>query len=1067
MDNIKKLIAKTKVKLISYYVINTVLKVFIILFSLVFINYLSDIFAISSQNLRSILWFLTLIFIIYLITKTILKTVQLKTADEYISLLIQEKNKNIKDDLIISVQLNKNTNPGTSQELSNAFIENTSSKISLNLMKNVVNFKNIKNAFFVFAVLLINFLLFLNQFTIKRYFLTFNSDTEFTVLPKDTTITAGSDVNIYVLTKTENSTPYIFYKEINGDWQQKKMKKTENKKYSEKIEKIMSDTEYYVTLLDNKSSKYNIKIVSPVSVSITKVEYIYPSYIGLPNKTETEGDIEAPKGTTIIISAEINRNIKEAFLLTDTNEKIKAGVSKNEITVQFVIQNQTEYWLEPALEAETITLPLKYKISISKNNAPSIDIIAPAMDVMISEDGRLKIVYSAEDDFGISEINIDYLALKKKMQVKSFSRPVKKILDEYEIIIPDLNLKPKDVIAYRLEVTDSGNFSEKLTSYSKTYSLEILSYELEHLLIEKEISEFNMALNEVLSRQLQSKTALTKQDLENASLMQKNAQELLNSSASDFKKTVNKMANDPFTSYPNYLEYKNLLDSANSIGNQKMNDAMNSLSNKQLDDANHIQDEIINDLKRLNAFSENITKNQKMEDMLSTTREMSDSADLIKEKLSDMKNMPDPEKLKELQKASDKLSDLISQLSEKLAKMPQETPKDFANNDKMKKIDLTEMKLATDEMKWSLEMGNIDKAIELAKKLSQQISDILNSVENSANSTNNDTYSELQSKVNESMGELDNIIQEQQKILTDTQKSDAKRIEKILTLQKELLKKLAEKQKRAITELSNSKIIIEKSTSTSPSIYNLYIQPEINMNSVLNEFTSQKVDKSRELLIQIIPELDNLSKYVNIIKASNLISTSKTTEEEILNELKNFSPDKNTIYNKDDFGQHKQLSENQKNNMQRTKTLKQKLSELSKQTLSLPSETLENISSSEKSMDSASGELTNSNLPPAVDFEKKALDELSNGKEALKNASEQMSQMAKSSGSRGGMGQPKIRTSGGGGYTGFRSGFVKIPSADDYKPPKEFRETIIESLRQKYPQKYDTIIKDYFKRLIE
>jgi len=147
--------------------------------------------------------------------------------------------------------------------------------------------------------------------------------------------------------------------------------------------------------------------------------------------------------------------------------------------------------------------------------------------------------------------------------------------------------------------------------------------------------------------------------------------------------------------------------------------------------------------------------------------------------------------------------------------------------------------------------------------------------------------------------------------------------------------------------------------------------------------------------------------------------------------------------------------------------LKQKLSELSDRTASIPSDAVGNISSSEKSMEAASGELSNSNIPSAIDSEKKALDDLLDSKEAIENASSQMKQMAGSGGAMGTSGQIRMRGNGAGGYTGFRTGFVKLPSKDDYKPPKEFREEIIKSLRQKYPQKYETIIKDYFKRLIE
>ena len=44
-------------------------------------------------------------------------------------------------------------------------------------------------------------------------------------------------------------------------------------------------------------------------------------------------------------------------------------------------------------------------------------------------------------------------------------------------------------------------------------------------------------------------------------------------------------------------------------------------------------------------------------------------------------------------------------------------------------------------------------------------------------------------------------------------------------------------------------------------------------------------------------------------------------------------------------------------------------------------------------------------------------------------------------------------------------GAVRIPGAGDYLPPKEFREEILESLKEKYPESQGGLIKDYFKRL--
>ncbi|MDD5687141.1 MAG: DUF4175 family protein [Elusimicrobia bacterium] len=1055
------------------YIVENITKIFIFLFFIVFINYFADIFNLSSYALRVSLWLVMIVFSIVFIMKIILKIIYLKTANEDIAILIQKKNSTLKDDLINAIQLKNNKYSETSSLFAEEFVRITSSKISKDLLKKFTDFKPLKNIIIVFLIFLVNFALFFNSLQLKRYLIPFLSAMEIAVLPGDISVNLGSDVNIRAVVKPDKSTPYLYFREANSEWHKKKMKKTGKGEYAEAIEKITDNTEYYVVVLDNKSHKYDVKITSPFTIADIKLEYIYPSYIGLPDKIVEESDIEAPVGTTVKITAQTNKKAKEAFLITDMNEKNKMDISKNLITSQFVIQNQTEYWIEAvSIDGDIYRQPVKYKVSVTKNSPPVIEIVAPACDIIVSENEKLKIIYSAEDDFGISEINIDYLTLKKQVKIKSFIKPTQKILDDYEISVADLGLKPGDVIQYRLEVADNNIYPAHLTGNSKTYSIEVMSYEMEHKIIEDEISDFNRKLQEILSRQLQSRTSLAKRDIENAANMQKNAQELMNKATDEFSKTVEKMANDPLTDYNAYSEYKNLLEAAKTIGEQKMNEAEDSLSNKQYDNAERVQDEIIEELKRLGVFSEDIAKKQKMEDMLSTVRDMADTSSDIEQNLKDMKNFSDPEKMKKLQEANEKLSKLMEELSKKVSEMPQKLPEDFANDENVKKIDLTEMRSAADEMKWSLQSGNIDKAIELAEKLSKQISDILNTMENSSNSTTSSAQQKLQKETEESLNDLDKIVEEQRKILNSTQELDMQRAKKILSLQKELLKKLVEKQKLAMSRLNDSKTIIEKSTTTHPSVFNLYVQPETQMGIVLKEFTDEKIEKSNELLITIIAELENISKNVNIKKSAEYVLSSKTIEQEILNELKKFAPPKTSIFTENDLEKHNQLSKTQKLNQKQAQLLHKKVLGILSKTLSIPSDAAKKILSSQEAMGSASDELSNANDPSAVDFEKKALNDLLSGKEGLEGALSQMGQ-ASSMGGKGSMGMGgKFRTRGNrgnkeGGYTGFREGFVKIPSIDEYKPPKEFRESIIESLRQKYPQKYETIIKDYFKRLIE
>ncbi|MBI3289236.1 MAG: hypothetical protein HYZ74_06935, partial [Elusimicrobia bacterium] len=42
---------------------------------------------------------------------------------------------------------------------------------------------------------------------------------------------------------------------------------------------------------------------------------------------------------------------------------------------------------------------------------------------------------------------------------------------------------------------------------------------------------------------------------------------------------------------------------------------------------------------------------------------------------------------------------------------------------------------------------------------------------------------------------------------------------------------------------------------------------------------------------------------------------------------------------------------------------------------------------------------------------------------------------------------------------------VRLPSADDYRPPRELREELERSLREPRPAAHDSAIKEYFRRL--
>ncbi|MCK4802487.1 DUF4175 family protein, partial [bacterium] len=173
------------------------------------------------------------------------------------------------------------------------------------------------------------------------------------------------------------------------------------------------------------------------------------------------------------------------------------------------------------------------------------------------------------------------------------------------------------------------------------------------------------------------------------------------------------------------------------------------------------------------------------------------------------------------------------------------------------------------------------------------------------------------------------------------------------------------------------------------------------------------------------------------------------------------------VFKKEDILELERLAKKQKELESRTEKLKQKLEELSGKTSAIGPEIISNMEKASLAMDEASGELEKKRTEPALEKEREALYYLAQGKEGLAAASKKLMELAKKGGKPlVGFLQPRGGTLPG-GRMGFREGYVKIPEAHEYQPPKEFRQELLEALKEKYPEIYKELIKQYYRRLTE
>ncbi|MBK8576400.1 MAG: DUF4175 family protein [Elusimicrobia bacterium] len=117
------------------------------------------------------------------------------------------------------------------------------------------------------------------------------------------------------------------------------------------------------------------------------------------------------------------------------------------------------------------------------------------------------------------------------------------------------------------------------------------------------------------------------------------------------------------------------------------------------------------------------------------------------------------------------------------------------------------------------------------------------------------------------------------------------------------------------------------------------------------------------------------------------------------------------------------------------------------------------LSSASVEMEGASQALRTFLILPAQGKQEKALELLRDAHENLSNALKNMQSLSQGSGAGG----KHLRRVGGSGGARGTTGDVNLPRADDFRPPMEFRQEILDSMKESYPKDQEAPVQDYYR----
>jgi len=596
------------------------------------------------------------------------------------------------------------------------------------------------------------------------------------------------------------------------------------------------------------------------------------------------------------------------------------------------------------------------------------------------------------------------------------------------------------------------------------------------------------------------------------------------------KELLPRMVADPLGSFQVYSEYESMKEGLEYLKDEKMAEVRSTISEaikakssdreKYLERAKSEQEEVISELEKMSLLAQDLLQDEKMRDLLETAQDLLDSQTDLAKRLEEFGKEVDKRELEELKKSLAEISKLMANLLNSLSQIPETLPEEFINQDAIKSLNLGEISKQIGDMADKILSGNLEDALRIAKDLLKMISSTVAILQAGAGqATSSGNFSEISNKADVYSQELDKLIEEEKELVDRTSQLDKKRLEALFRKQEALLKELANLQKEVIEEtkklfegLKNKLNYIE----IYPAIYQNLSFLLRNMDEILTELSGETPRRAKELLKECIDRLKGISGLIDTFRIKivtdkekisddlsklskerkegeelpsqerDLLSLREVLEEkerdasgvgEKIGELRKreeeieksleFEEEEAEVFEQEELSELESLAERQRDVEASTGKLRQKIEELSSKTSAIGPKIISDMEKASSAMDRASQELENKKTEPALEKEREALYYLSQGKEGLASASRKLAELAK------GAGKPLVgflQPRGGklpGGRFGFREGYVKIPEPNEYQPPKEFRQELLEALKEKYPEVYRELIKDYYRRLTE
>ncbi len=921
---------------------------FLFIISGVFINYGSFIRTIIFWGIISGYILLSLIIsTIYLIKKNFPKNQASNKFIEKYAEKLEKVHPEIGDDLPFSVSIYKSflNNNNISSEESEYFsfplaeynLKRVSNKYKNKDFSSFIPFNKIKKllrgGIILVLFIIVSFLFFskplfssFNKFINYNYeYTSDNESIRFEVNPGDVKVLKGG--NLIITARLSSLDPDLTIEKIEfttetltseGVWipdrKEEIINNNERNVFTVVLQNITTETRYFFSYKDVKSSEYKISLLDYPVVKFLNINVIPPEYTRIKRFTleNTDGNILCPEGSEIeflitsnkeLSSAGIELSIEESNIksIDKINEPdfITFSTDKNTANGKFIAKETCNYRFILKDNEGSINRENNYhQIKVIYDSPPQIRIIEPVQtEHSLKGEKSIIIRTRISDDYGFSSLQLFYNIREKNISASSIFNSISVPILNKEATILEVPyvwylplMKSGQYIEYYLEVTDNNGKSTKsetrylkyvspieLLKNNEKYTGEIkkrLSSILEDIKnMENDIAELSKNIEK--SEELGINEALKKKELEEKV---ERIQENLDALQKNLNQTLDELMKNNVLSEKTLKQFLELQEQFNKINTEEFREMLKKLQKalkndnprdfrEELKNINFDEEAFRKQLEEIMKLMYKIENLQKFGDLTKQLNEITKRQEELKEqtKLADKNNSEETKKLSEKQtEIKNELNNFKNNIKDLIENIKK--TKDDLNTGDLEKIrDKLNSKKTSDKMDKSskqLNEGNVKESEETQEEIMEDLNELndemMDALENALDTEN--FLMKMVNKIKQIKKDIDELRKEQEQLKDKTKKSD--NLQELTNEQKNLKSRLS-KSVDEIFELTKDGLQIPPELGKElGEAYNRMEQAEKNLNKSDKGQVVQNQEKAKESLDKVSDMLNSLISQI-------------------------------------------------------------------------------------------------------------------------------------------------------------------------------------------------------------